>query len=96
MDLGSVLLMGAVAYGLGLFWYGLILGRTNDSVWRTAAYPFLAIVFAEAYVQIGPQVGHLHLIGALVAALGGVLIDWAVGAIRGMLAAPRSSTAVAH
>jgi hypothetical protein len=96
MDLGTVLLMGAGAYALGLFWSGLILGRTHDSIWRTAAYPFLAIVFAEAYLQIGPQVGHVYLVGALVASLAGVLVDWGVGAIRGMLASPRASTAAAH
>ena len=95
MDLGTVLLMGAVAYALGLFWYGLILGRTNDSIWRTAAYPFLAIVFAEAYLQIGPQVGHVHLVGALIFSLAGVLVDWAAGAVRGMLVAPRTSSAAA-
>ncbi len=97
MDLGTVLLMGAAAYGLGLFWYGLILGRTHDSIWRTAAYPFLAIVFAEAYLQIGPQVGHVYLVGALIASLAGVLVDWAVGMIRGLLVAPRAhSAAAAH
>jgi hypothetical protein len=89
--------MGGVAYALGLFWYGLILGRTNDGIFRTAAYPFLAIVFAEAYFQVGPQVGHVHLVGALIASLGGVLVDWAVGSIRGMLGAARTSTtAAAH
>jgi len=87
--------MGGVAYALGLFWYGLILGRTSDGIFRTAAYPFLAIVFAEAYLQIGPQVGHLHLVGALIGSLAGVLVDWAVGAIRGMLGAPRTSSAAA-
>jgi hypothetical protein len=95
MDLGTVLLMAAVAYALGLFWYGLILGRTNGGILRTAAYPFLAIVFAEAYLQLGPQVGHVHLVSALIASLAGVLVDWAVGAIRGMLAAPRTNTAAA-
>jgi hypothetical protein len=96
MDLGTVVLMGAVAYGLGLFWYGLILGRTQDGILRTAAYPFLAIVFAEQFVQIGPAYGHLHLVSALLASLVGVLVDWAVGFIRGMLASPRARTAVAH
>ena len=95
MDLATIVLMGAVAYGLGLFWYGLILGRTQDTIWRTAAYPFLAIVFAEAYVQIGPAFGHLHLVSALLASLAGVLVDWAVGAIRGMLVSPRARTAAA-
>ena len=52
MDLGTVLLMGAAAYALGLFWYGLILGRTHESIWRTAAYPFLAIVFIMATVDV--------------------------------------------
>lgn len=85
MDLGTVLLMGALAYGLGLFWYGLILGRTPDGAWRTAAYPFLAIVFAQAYFQAGPAVGHVYLLGALVASLAGVLADWAVGTVRGLL-----------
>jgi hypothetical protein len=97
MDLGTVLLMGGVAYALGLFWYGLILGRTNEGIFRTAAYPFLAIVFAEAYLQIGPQVGHLHLVAALIASLAGVLVDWAVVTIRGMLGAQkRSATVAAH
>jgi hypothetical protein len=97
MDLGTVLLMGAVAYGLGLFWYGLVLGRTYDSIWRTAAYPFLAIVFAQAYFQAGPAVGHLYLVGALVASLAGVLIDWAVGMLRGMLVpSAKTHTAAAH
>ena len=95
MDLGTVLLMGAAAYALGLFWYGLILGRTHDSIWRTAAYPFLAIVFAETYMQIGPQLGHLHPVGALVASLAGVLVDWAVGTIRGLLGSPSTNTAAA-
>jgi drug/metabolite transporter (DMT)-like permease len=95
MDLGTVLLMGALAYGLGLFWYGMVLGRTQDSVVRTAAYPFLAIVFGQAYLQLGPQVGHLYLVGALIAALVGVLVDWAVGMIRGMVDAPRAQTAAA-
>ena len=93
MDLGTVLLTAAVAYGLGLFWYGLVLGRTHETAWRTAAYPFLAIVFAQAYLQVGPQVGHLYLAGALIASLVGVLVDWAVGMIRGLLVAPRARTA---
>jgi hypothetical protein len=95
MDLGTIVLMGAVAYGLGLFWYGLILGRTHDSIWRTAAYPFLGIVFAEAYLQLGPQVGHLHLVSAVLGTLLAVLVDWAIGAIRGMLVTPRSASAAA-
>ncbi len=95
MDLGNVVLTGAVAYGLGLFWYGLVLGRTHESIWRTAAYPFLAIVFAEAYIQLGPQVGHIHLLTALLAALVAVLVDWAVGMIRGAVEAPHSRTAPA-
>jgi hypothetical protein len=37
----------------------------------------------------------VHLVGALIASLGGVLVDWAVRAIRGMLVAPRTSTAAA-
>lgn len=97
MDLGTVLLMGALAYGLGLFWYGLILGRTPAGAWRTAAYPFLAIVFAQAYFQAGPAVGHVHLLGALVASLVGVLADWAVGTVRGLLVpAARTHPAPAH
>jgi len=93
VDLGNVVLMGAVAYGLGLFWYGLVLGRTHESIWRTAAYPFLAIVFAEAYIQLGPQVGHIHLLTALLASLVAVLVDWAVGMIRGAVEVPRTRTA---
>ena len=97
MDLGTLLLTAAVAYGLGLFWYGLILGRTPDGIWRTAAYPFLATIFVQAYLQAGPAVGHLYLVSALVGSLAGVLVDWAVGAIRGMLApAAKTTAATAH
>ena len=89
MDLGNVVFTGAVAYGLGLFWYGLVLGRTHESIWRTAAYPFLAIVIAEAFIQLGPQVGHIHLLTALLASLVAVLVDWVVGMIRGVVEAPQ-------
>jgi hypothetical protein len=37
----------------------------------------------------------VHLVGALIFSLGGVLVDWAVGAVRGMLVAPRASSAAA-
>ena len=47
-------------------------------------------------MQIGPAFGHLHLVSALLASLAGVLVDWAVGAIRGMLVSPRARTAAAH
>jgi len=96
MDFGTVVLMGAVAYGLGLFWYALILGRSQDTIWRTAAFPFIAIVFGETYAQLGPQLGHLHPLTALIAALVGVLVDWAVGTIRGVVFAPKARTASAH
>lgn len=95
MDLTSIVLMAALAYGLGLFWYGLVLGRTHDSIWRTAAYPFTAMVCAEAYAPLGPAIGHTHLLSALIAALVGALVDWAVGMIRGALVAPRVRAATA-
>src|SRR5437588_13024927 len=92
MDFGTVVLMGAVAYGLGLFWYGLILGRSHDTIWLTAAFSFIAIVFGETYAQLGLQLGHLHPLTALIAALVGVLVDWDVGWIRGAWLSPKART----
>lgn len=51
--------MLAFAYGIGVFWYDLLPGQLAERAWRGAAYPFAAIVLAEAIVppfaRAGPR-----------------------------------------
>lgn len=82
MDLGTLLLMLAFAYGLGVFWYDLLPGELATRPWRAAAYPFALMVFGEALVPSGPAFGGVHVLTALVAALIGVIIDWVIQAAR--------------
>jgi predicted MFS family arabinose efflux permease len=82
MDIGTVLLILLFAYGIGVFWYDLLPGRLSERAWRVAAYPFVAIVLAEALIPIGPVIGGLHVVPAVVAALIGVLLDWLVTTLR--------------
>jgi hypothetical protein len=86
MDIGTFLLMLAFAYGIGVFWYDLLPGRLPDMAWRVAAYPFAAIVIAQALVQIGPVIGGLYILPAIVGALIGVIVDWIVTSARRPLA----------
>ena len=48
MDIGTLLLMLGLSYGLGLLWYELFPGKVPQHVWRVAAYPFLGMFAAHA------------------------------------------------
>lgn len=87
MDIGTLVLMFALAYGLGVLWYQ-ILGEVPSSIWRLMAYPFVAIVLAEVYVPFGPAFGGVHVLGAVAAALAGVGLDRAIQYLRHTAAAP--------
>jgi hypothetical protein len=97
MDLGSLLFLVALSYGMGVFWYSLIPGRMPDTAWRVAAYPFLASAIAEALFSFGPALGGIHVLVALVASLVGVIVDWIITDLRHyrIVAEPRSAGAQA-
>lgn len=84
MDLGTLLLMAAFAYALGIFWYDLLPAKLPEHVWRVAAYPFALMVFGEAFFgAIDPwKFGGFHPLTAFFASLIGVLVDWAVTQVR--------------
>jgi hypothetical protein len=86
MDLGTILLMLGVSYGLGLMWYDLLPGKLPQQVWRVAAYPFLGIFVAEMLVPgvltFDPTFGGLHLITVFVGSLVGVIVDWIITQAR--------------
>jgi hypothetical protein len=86
MDIGTVLLMLGVSYGLGLLWYDLLPGKLPERVWRVAAYPFLGIFVAEAILapllSFDPKFGGIHLVSALIGSLVGVIVDWVVNQAR--------------
>ena len=86
MDIGLVLFMLALSYGLGVLWYDLLPGRLPNRVWRVAAYPFLGIFAAEAILapalSFDPKVGGIHVVSALIGSLVGVGIDWLVNQVR--------------
>jgi hypothetical protein len=88
MDIGTLLLMVAFAYGIGVFWYDLIPGQLAERPWRVAAYPFAAMVIAEAFWPVEPVFGGLHVVSAVVAGLIGVVVDWAVTRYRQPTATP--------
>src|SRR5262245_27853821 len=86
MELGTVLLLVAYAYSVGVFAYDLLPGRLPQQAWRTAAYPFAAIVLGEGLMallpEITPKVGGIHPFTALIAAVIGVLLDWLITSYR--------------
>ncbi|MBI4302486.1 MAG: hypothetical protein HY664_07760 [Chloroflexi bacterium] len=87
MDIGTVLLMAGFAYGLGVFWYDLLPGQLAMKPWRVAAYPFAAMVIAEAAITEFNRgniwaFGGIHVIPAIVAAAIGVIVDWAINYAR--------------
>lgn len=90
MNIGTFLLILAFSYGIGVFWYDLFPGQLSGQAWRAAAYPFAAIVIAEAWVPFGPELGGLHITSAVIAALIGVIVDWIVTTFRqpSMVSAP--------
>src|SRR5713101_3736691 len=86
MDIGTVLLMLGLSYGLGVLWYDLLPGKLPERVWRVAAYPFLGIFVAEAVLapllSFDPKFGGIHLVSALIGSLVGVIVDWVVNQAR--------------
>lgn len=89
MEIGTVLLMLGLAYGLGILWYDLLPGKLPEQGWRTAVYPFAGMFAAEALlaplaplVPFDPAFWGLHLITVLVGSVTGVMIDWAINAAR--------------
>ncbi len=88
MDFGTWLLLVALAYGFGVFWYDLIPGKLPDMPWRVAAYPFVLIVVGEAFLPVGPAFADVHPVTAVVASLVGVVIDWIVMLARSPEAIP--------
>ena len=81
-DLGFILYLIAVSYGMGVLWYTL-LGRTYTGWMRMAAFPLLGVIIGEAiwtrYLSGGATSGlafyNLHLYVALVSSFIGALID---------------------
>lgn len=86
MDIGTLLLMLGLAYGLGILWYDLLPGRLPERAWRVAAYPFVGMFFAEAvvppFLPFDPAFGGMHLITAVVGSMVGVVVDWVVNTAR--------------
>ena len=99
MDLGTILLMLGLAYGLGVLWYELLPGNVPGKVWRVAAYPFLGIYVAEALLPslltFDPKFGGIHLITALIGSLVAVVVDWVITALRRPSAAAERRPAAA-
>lgn len=97
VDVGTVLYMLGLAYGLGLLWYSVLPTHVPEHVWRVAAYPFATMAFGEAFgaaLKIGgPTFGTIHVLTALVATFVGVVIDWAITQARhpSLIAEPRAS-----
>ena len=86
MDTGSTLIILALSYALGVFWYDLIPGKWAKSILRVGAYPFLGIVAAEAFMTpllgIGPTFGGWHLFAAVIGSFLGVAVDWFISYLR--------------
>lgn len=87
MELGSLLLMVAFAYGMGVVWYDLFPGKLAMRPWRVAAYPFIGTVIVEALLTLAPdlggaRVGTLHVFPAIGATLIGVILDWIITGFR--------------
>ena len=86
MDFGTFLLMLGLAYGFGILWYTLLMGKLPASIWRTAAYPFIGIFAAEAVLApvftFDPEFGGFHLVTVLIGSIVGVVIDWIISTFR--------------
>ncbi len=94
MDIGTLLLMLGLSYGLGLLFYDLLPGMLPERIWRVAAYPFLGIWIAEALLPtliltFDPSFGGIHIITALIGALVAVIVDWAITRARHPSVAPQ-------
>ncbi|MCL4465608.1 MAG: hypothetical protein M1389_06215 [Chloroflexi bacterium] len=93
MDLGTLLLLLGLSYGLGVLWYGLLPRTVPNKVWRVAAYPFVGIWAAEALIApmmlFDPKFGGLHLVTVLIGSIVGVIVDWAIEQARRPVEVPR-------
>ena len=82
MDVGSLLLMLGLSYGLGVLWYEILPARVPQKVWRVAAFPFVGIWVAEALLApvltFDPKFGGIHLLTALIGSIVAVVVDWAI------------------
>lgn len=86
MDVGTFLLMLALAYGFGVLWYDLLPGMLPAQVWRVAAYPFLGIFLAESvlpsFLAFDPAFGGLHVLTSAIGSIVAVIVDWAITRAR--------------
>ena len=81
-DLGAVVYLIAIAYGMGVLWY-TILGRNYTSWMRMAAFPLLGLIIGEALWinHLSSSAGQgllflgVHLYVALAATFVGTLVD---------------------
>lgn len=85
-DLGFIVYLVAISYGLGVVWYTL-LGRKYTNWMRMAAFPLLGAVIGEAlwvnHIASNPGEGlfyfNLHIYVVLVSSFIGSLADVALG-----------------
>ena len=80
-ELGYVVYLLALAFGLGQLWYS-VLDFRHDHWMRMASYPFLGIVLGEAFVPMGPEVFGVHIMVAFVATLIACILDRVIHTIR--------------
>ena len=81
-ELGFILYIIAVSYGMGVLWYTL-LGRNYTGWMRMGAFPLLGVIIGEAiwgkYLSSGVGAGlvfyDLHIYVALVSTFTGALLD---------------------
>ncbi|MPZ15742.1 MAG: hypothetical protein GEU73_15195 [Chloroflexi bacterium] len=86
MDIGTLVLMVGMSYGLGVLWYDLLPGKLPGQAWRVAAYPFIGIFVAETWLPqlfaADPSFGGIHLVTAFVGSLVAVIADWIITQAR--------------
>ena len=86
MDVGTFLLMLALAYAFGVLWYDLLPGLLPAQIWRVAVFPFLGIFLAQAtlppFVPFDPAYGGLHVLASAIGSLVAVIVDWAITRAR--------------
>ncbi len=86
MDLGALLFMVALSYGLGVLWYNLLPGNVPDKVWRVAAYPFIGIYASQTLLgpqmTFDPKMGGIQLLTAAIGSIVAVIVDWIISEVR--------------
>jgi hypothetical protein len=86
MDVGTFLLMLALAYAFGVLWYDLPPGVLLARVWRVAVSPFLGILLAESvlppFLPFDPDFGGLHVLTSAVGSIVAMVADWAITRAR--------------